>query len=250
VIIIPMAGLSRRFFDAGYERPKYELDLFGRPVFDYAVRSFQSRFGQERFLFIMREDYDAETFVRARLKALGLSNAHLTVLDHQTEGQAHTVQLGLDDAKVAGGEPLTIFNIDSFRPGFSMSPDEYDADGYLEVFEGEGAGWSFVEPGEGQEARRVLEKQRISDLCCTGLYYFARRELFEWAYEEEQRMPSQAIAEHYIAPLYNKLIGTGRRILWRLIPRKQVIFCGTPVEYQALQSDAEPLRTGFGASGV
>lgn len=33
MFIIPMAGLSSRFFKAGYTKPKYQLDLNGETVF-------------------------------------------------------------------------------------------------------------------------------------------------------------------------------------------------------------------------
>ena len=32
MFIIPMAGLSSRFFKAGYNKPKYQLDLNGESV--------------------------------------------------------------------------------------------------------------------------------------------------------------------------------------------------------------------------
>ncbi|EDP5982441.1 capsular biosynthesis protein, partial [Campylobacter jejuni] len=37
IIIFPMAGLSSRFTKAGYDKPKYMLDLKGNSVFFHAV---------------------------------------------------------------------------------------------------------------------------------------------------------------------------------------------------------------------
>lgn len=243
MIVIPMAGLSRRFFEAGYDRPKYMLDLKGRPVFDYAVASFAGRVGKEPFVFALKRDFGTEDFVRARLSVLGIDDACLVVLDADTRGQAHTVQLALEGAGAPADAALTIFNIDSFRPGFAMTSEEYGADGYLEVFAGEGTSWSFVEPTPGVPGRaaRVVEKQRISDLCCTGLYYFRTRALFEDAYRRERAAPSQPLAEDYVAPLYNHLISDGRTVRYRHIPDEDIKFCGVPAEYEALRSGAEPM---------
>ena len=47
-----MAGLSGRFFKAGYTLPKYMLDLHGVPVFDHALGSFKALFGTEQVLII------------------------------------------------------------------------------------------------------------------------------------------------------------------------------------------------------
>ena len=44
VIVIPMAGESRRFSEAGYISPKYELPLAGKSVFRHAVGSFEHYF--------------------------------------------------------------------------------------------------------------------------------------------------------------------------------------------------------------
>ncbi len=55
MIVLPMAGLSRRFLDAGYDRPKYELLLAGRPVFDWALLSFERSFTTEPIMLVYRD---------------------------------------------------------------------------------------------------------------------------------------------------------------------------------------------------
>ena len=40
-----MAGLSSRFFKAGYTAPKYMLDLKGQTFFAHALRSFEDEMG-------------------------------------------------------------------------------------------------------------------------------------------------------------------------------------------------------------
>ena len=247
MIVIPMAGLSRRFTDAGYTKPKYRLDLLGRPVFDYAVGSFADRFGREPFLFALGADRDGQAFVRQRVHVLGVPEARTVCLGRHTAGQAETVALALEAAAVADDEPLTIFNIDTFRPGFEMRQAERQADGFLEVFRDSGDAWSFVEPvpddlgADAGRAARVVEKQRISDLCSTGLYFFRRRRHFDDAYRAEIATPTQALKEHYIAPIYNHLIVRGLDVRYRVIDRNAVIFCGTPAEYEALRASPASL---------
>ena len=55
MIVIPMAGLSSRFTKAGYDKPKYMLEAFGRSLFWHAVSSFSNYFDSEDFLFIARD---------------------------------------------------------------------------------------------------------------------------------------------------------------------------------------------------
>lgn len=244
MICLPMAGLSSRFFKAGYTVPKYMLDMNGQTVFTHALRSFENQFGKERFVIICRGDYDTPAFVRAECDRAGLPADHLdlVVLDHETSGQAETVEKGLIGAQADLAQSLTIFNIDTFRPGFAY-PDAFDMahiDGYLEVFEGEGDHWSFAKPDPDTEVpykvAQVAEKVRISNLCSTGLYYFRTVGMFRKLYADiaDTDVTTLQGGERYVAPLYNAAIMDGMDIRYALIPAKDVLFCGTPDEYRAL----------------
>ena len=242
MFVIPMAGESRRFREAGFAQPKFRLDAHGAPVFDHAVNSFAAYFHSDTFLFVLR-DAEAEAFVRARCAALGIVHALFVRLHRATVGQAETVLLGLDLAGIGDDESIAIFNIDTFRPGYRKPPhvsDPYCA-GYLEVFRGAGEGWSFVatEPFRAGRVAEVAEKKPISNLCCTGLYHFRRAGDFRWAYRNPAPPKSEAERrERYVAPLYNPLIACGFAIGLQMIDRSEVIFCGTPEDYaQVVASD-------------
>ena len=47
MIVIPMAGMSRRFTEAGYTLPKYMLPAHQRSLFAHAVDSFRHYFKTE-----------------------------------------------------------------------------------------------------------------------------------------------------------------------------------------------------------
>jgi NDP-sugar pyrophosphorylase family protein len=252
MIVIPMAGMSRRFTQAGYDCPKFMLQVHGKPVFDRAVESFANYFGSESFLFVLREAHGAPEFIRERCAKLGVKRALIHVLNAPTQGQAETVAAGVRGEEVALTEPLTIFNIDTFRPGFRF-PQEIDLeeiDGYLEVFPGEGEHWSFVRPELSSERKNsvaeVAEKVRISNLCSTGLYYFRSAGLFLDVYGEVEFLPAEQLqgGERYVAPLYNRLLERGGDIRYHQIDPGEVIFCGTPAEYEQVLNRG---RAGNGA---
>jgi hypothetical protein len=238
MIVIPMAGLSRRFTDAGYRLPKYMLPLGGRTVFAHAIESFRTCFDTHKFLFVGRDLDGTHAFVEQSCRALGLRDAATVMLDAPTAGQAATVAQGLRRAAVGDDTEITIFNIDTFRPGFSFPTEPWwtDSDGYLEVFTGSGANWSYVRPSSAAPAlvAETAEKRPISNLCCTGLYHFARAGSFHAALAKERAHPTAA--ELYVAPLYNHLIAGGQRIHYRLIASSDIVFCGVPAEYEALHA--------------
>jgi len=240
LIVIPMAGLSQRFTAAGYDRPKYMLEAHGRSLFDHAVLSFRDYFGRLPFLFIARDVAGTADFVRARAALLGIAEALVAVLDQPTRGQAETVALGLGQANIDAATPLSIFNIDTFRPGFRFPDWIDDCDGYLETFVGEGPNWSFVRPIEAgsDRAAETSEKIPISNFCCTGLYHFATAGLFTQAYSKDSTLGADQLqaGELYVAPLYNRLIADGRDIRFTVVPKNEVIFCGVPAEYEAFLS--------------
>lgn len=247
MIVLPMAGLSQRFFKAGYTVPKYMLDLHGRTVFAHAAGSFSGLFGQEEFLFICRDVYDTPDFIRSECRKMGLpeNSCRIVALDAETAGQAETVAAGLNAARVGDAEPLTIFNIDTIREGFHHPEtiDRATVDGYLEVFPGDGTHWSFVRPDDTDpqacRAAEVAEKVRISNLCSTGLYHFRTAGLFRDLYAEiATRNPAELQGgERYIAPLYNIAIQRGLDIRYSPIAPGEVRFCGTPDEYLALMAE-------------
>lgn len=233
MIIMPMVGLSSRFFKAGFTKPKFQLELSGESVFSKAVCSFEHYFNTERFLFITRPDYDTPAFVEAEIARLGIARADIVTIDHDTRGQADTVSQGLKET--SGSEPLLIFNIDTFRYGY-RKPEFIDScDGYLEVFTGEGDHWSFAEPGVENNVLRTTEKERISSLCSDGLYYFKTRDLFESAFGEALARKETTKGEFYIAPLYNTLIKSGAVVKYDEIALSEIDFCGTPDEFEALK---------------
>lgn len=239
MIIIPMAGNSRRFFEAGFTRPKYELPLFGESLFCLTVRSFEKYFETERFVFVCRSDWEGESFVKTECEKMGIRNFEVVSLSTVTGGQAETVLLGMDKAGFDDAEGLIIFNIDTIRTGWEFPAGLDLSDGYLEVFHGDGDNWSFVKPAASFSRRVVLttEKERVSDLCSSGLYYFARAGDFA-------KVCREALAdidgfkkrwrELYVAPLYNQLIAAGKTITYHVVPAAEIGFSGTPAEYEEL----------------
>lgn len=234
MIVFPMLGKSSRFFNAGYLLPKYELPLGGETVFSKVVRSFECLFGTEHFSFIVRTDYGAHSFVKCEVEKMGIKSFEIREIGFETRGQAESVFLGINERDV--DDRLIVFNIDTIRLNFSMPSEEMFGDGFLEVFEGVGDGWSFVEPSDGCRVKRTTEKVRISSLCSNGLYCFQRVGDFSEAYINALENPEIGAGEIYVAPLYNFLIKNGRDIRYRVVDPDLILHCGIPSDYECLKN--------------
>lgn len=234
MIIIPMLGKSSRFFKNGYDLPKYQLPLGGETMFAQSVRSFERHFTDKPFLFLVRNDFGARSFVSSEAARLGIVDYRVIEFDFETRGQAESVYLGLRDYDPA--LPFVVFNIDTIRLGFEWPAPVDFAQGFLEVFEAEGDGWSFVEPVAGTSmVKRTTEKKRISSLCSNGMYGFRTIRDFRDAYEDEVNAGSTVNGEIYIAPLYNRLVGKGKEIRFDLLAPGVTLHCGVPADYEALK---------------
>lgn len=232
MILITMAGLSSRFAKSGYTLPKYALDLQGISMFEWAIRSFEFYFEDEHFVFVVRPDKFAVSFVENAVKKMGVRSYEIFCLERDTRGQAETAYMALN--KYSEDFSVTVFNIDTIRYKYKKPKFLSECDGYLEVFHGEGEHWSFVEPGPGESVVRTAEKERISGLCSDGLYYFKSQLQFCSIFEQALYANEQVKGEFYIAPLYNRLINNGGVVKYDVIGLEQIDFCGTPEEYEAL----------------
>ncbi len=232
-IIIPMAGLSSRFAKGGYTLPKYMLYIKDKSLFNLAVSSFEKYFKSCKFVFVARDVYDTPRFISEECNLLGIDDYEVVVTE-PTRGQAETVYKGIKGAYLSDDESILIFNIDTFRPGFSFPTDIESWDGYLECFEGDGANWSYAKTEDGTPNSKVIEtaeKKEISNFCSTGIYYFRNALNFINAYHENEMTPINGVKELYVAPLYNFLIRDEKNIHVDIIKRADVIFCGVPDEY-------------------
>ncbi len=84
---------------------------------------------------------------------------------------------------------------------------------------------------ENGDATEVREKQRISDNCTLGAYYFGSCALYEQIYDEYYGSGENLEkGEKYVAPLYNHMIGKGMKVRICLVDPAKVHVLGTPEE--------------------
>lgn len=229
MFVLPMLGKSKRFFDAGYDMPKYKLDLTGLPVFSRVLMSFEKYFQTDQFTFIVRQDSQDCEWVKRQAAGLGILKYDVYEILGDTSGQAESVYRVTKNTDSQDDE-LFIFNIDTILTGFTKLYK--NCDGYLELFKADGHHWSFAEVDQDDNVIRTAEKYRISDNCSNGLYFFRNIRMFNNYYESYKHIYKN---ETYIAPLYNLLISDGLTIKAKHIEASSVLLCGNPQEYESLK---------------
>ena len=74
-------------------------------------------------------------------------------------------------------------------------------------------------------------------MCSNGLYYFNSINLFNNTFESYKI--TNNYKELFVAPMYNKIIENGLKVKYVLLDNNQIVFSGTPREYENLiKSDA------------
>ena len=79
---------------------------------------------------------------------------------------------------------------------------------------------------------RVTEKDRISDLCCTGAYFFPTIQEFLELFAEYAT--GNRLQELYVAPIFNIYIERGQEVRFNTIKSSEIHLAGTPKEFQKL----------------
>lgn len=229
-IVITMAGMGSRFREAGYQVPKYQIEALGKTLFEWSLSSLEECWKtDDEFYFIVRREDQAEEFIRSSCKKFGICHAEVLEIDYLTDGQATTAMMAAKNWK--SESELLIYNIDTYvEPGVIRIPESV-GDGFIPCFHGEGSHWSFVKLDENQRAVEVREKERISDHCTLGAYYFKTCRLYEELYQEYyQQQRHMEKGEKYIAPLYNLLISKGGDVRISIVSSSKVHVLGTPKE--------------------
>ncbi|WP_347303912.1 glycosyltransferase family 2 protein [Croceibacterium sp. TMG7-5b_MA50] len=246
-VAVTMAGLGSRFIKAGYTRPKYEIVVLGRPLFDWSMLAMESfRQAGWHFTFATRAEEDARPFLAERCGALDIAMGEVVELDGVTDGQATTALLLAQRSDP--DTPFAVFNIDTFVAPGAMAPGQVPAGsaGWVPCFPGPGDGWSFCRTNDDGRVLELREKVRISPHATVGLYWFASAAeyiaLYDRFFADGQGTEK---GERYIAPMYNRLIEEGGLVTMGSLALEDVGMLGTPDQVAGFTADPPPAAASW-----
>lgn len=209
-IVIPMAGRGKRFADAGYERPKPLIEMYGHTMIEYVTANIRPSC-PHRFIYICQEEH---------LKKYGLSSilnriapgCVIISIKNVTEGAACTVLLA--EKYIDNYEQLMIANSDQFVDidinTYLSTMDRYD--GLIMTMPASDPKWSYIAYNSDRTVTMVREKEVISGEATVGIYnYLHGSDFVRFAHRMIEK-DIRVNGEFYVAPVYNEMIAEGRKI--------------------------------------
>lgn len=236
-ILVLMAGKSDAFREAGFQYPKNLVEIDGAPLAQRVLDGLSALDGPDtRIVCLVRRDENRRFHTNRVLQLLRPSTAVVEV-NGDTGGAACTALLAIQH--IAPDQPLLIVNgdividypLDAVLRDFAARNLDGGVTGFRDVH----PRWSFVQLDESGHAVEFAEKRPISDLATTGFSWFARGEDFITAASAMLAKDAHVDGQYFIAPTYNELILTGRRVGCHPIPKGAYHSLKTPQDVRAYE---------------
>lgn len=213
-VVIPMAGEGSRFVMAGFDTPKPLIDVRGKAMIEWVVENLA--LSSATFIFVVRKSHleNACWQLRERLEK-HVPGCKIVVTDGLTEGPACTVLLA--EPELDRSKPILIANSDQFLE-WDVNAFLYESqnvDGCISVFHQPDATdtkWSYARLDSHGFVKEVKEKEPISDIATTGIYYWSRAGDFIDCAKSMIAKNIRVNNEFYVCPVYNEAVEQGLKI--------------------------------------
>ena len=132
-ILVPMAGLGKRFADQNYILPKQLLAIKGKHLLDISLESLIFE-NEDHLIFIIRKDTNLEFNIGEIIKNKFVSNKVTIIeIEDQTRGSVESCLKAKDI--INDDTPLIIHTLDvQFFPKIQTSDLIHDGDGHILTF--------------------------------------------------------------------------------------------------------------------
>lgn len=236
-ILIPLAGEGLRFKKEGYEDPKPFIKVLDKKMIQWVISNFKLRSQSNHFIFICRKEhldtYNFESLLKQEFEGT-LNSWEIITLDYLTEGSLCTTLTARN--QINNDSPLIIANSDQW---LNWSPDNFinlcnetECDGAIVTSFSNHPKWSYVKIDEQGYITQVKEKEVISNICNTGIFYFKQGRDFVEAADDLIHKNERIGNEFYVSPVYNYLIRMGKKIINYPISNHAFHPCGTPLDLE------------------
>lgn len=163
-VLIPMAGDGKRFLEAGFEKPKPFIQVNNRKMVEIVLDNIVPE-NVNKIILITRKHHNSK-------EELKTSNYNLSLieLDKPTEGSLQTILCAEHEIEnssliLANCDQKINFDVNDFILKCSH------LDGGVIIFKSNSKNHSYVKVDEDNVITSIIEKEVISDLAVSGVYY-------------------------------------------------------------------------------
>jgi dTDP-glucose pyrophosphorylase len=222
-IVIPASGHGSRFSKMGYSLPKPLIEVDGNPMIKKVVDNLPK---DAHFIFIVRKEHCENYNFDKYLEEI-CPGCDIIKVNSVTEGAAASILLAKEH--INNEIPLLLANSDQY---LEWDPEEFlkgcrqlNCDGVISTFTSTHPKFSYAKIN-GDFVTEVREKEVISDIATTGIYYWKCGSDFVKYAEDMIRKNIRFNNEFYTAPVFNGAINDNKII--KIIPCKKFWSLGTP----------------------
>lgn len=227
-ILIPMAGEGKRFINAGYDKPKFLLEVFNKTVIQHVVESLNI---DANYIFLVQKKHLDQYQLKYLLNAIK-KNCTILPIEELTEGAACTTLLAHDF--INNKNPLIIANSDQFIEWNTSSTLykflQLNVDGGILTFKSNDPKWSYAKTDKYNNVIKVAEKKVISNQATAGVYYFKHGSKYVQYAKQMIKKNIRVNNEFYVCPVFNEAILDNKKIITHFIEKMWSL--GTPEDYE------------------
>tara|TARA_A100001201_G_scaffold143667_1_gene146596 strand:+ start:1729 stop:3282 length:1554 start_codon:yes stop_codon:yes gene_type:complete len=217
-VVIPMSGMSSRFVAAGYDIPKYLIEVDGKKVIEHIVDLYPE---DSDFVFIINDKHEKETNIVEVLENI-FDNKKIVTIPRHKKGPVFSVS-EFDDL-IEDDEEVIINYCD-----FSIYWDYRHFKGFVDATECDGCvicytgfhphmlgsdNYAFCRTNENNQILEVREKQpftdnKMSEFASAGNYYFKKGSYVKKYFKQLMDEDININGEYYVSLIYNLLTQDG-----------------------------------------
>ena len=219
-VVIPMSGMSSRFTAAGYDIPKYLIEVNGKKVIDHIINLYPE---DSNFIFIINDKHEKETNVVEILDKLVSQKEIITIPSHK-KGPVFSVS---EFDNLIDDDEQVIINYCDFSMywdyrHFKGFVDATQCDGCVVCYTGfhphmlgsDNYAFCSCDLDETNKIIEIREKQpftndKMSEYASTGTYYFRKGSYVKKYFKQLMDEDLNINGEYYVSLVYNLLIRDG-----------------------------------------
>ena len=171
IIIIPLGGIGERYKKNGYKKPKALIEVFEKPILFYLLDNLILENIDYIYIPYNKEyiDYNFESLLKKNYPSI---NFKFFILKNNTRGAAETLNLSIKN-----------LNEDLNKPVLCLDSDNFYLCDIVNQWKGKNSVftitdinpepiYSYVKVDNSNNLISIKEKEKISDIACTGAYGF------------------------------------------------------------------------------